>query len=183
MTLSSASRLSALLLSLVLAGCASHALDVVNPADDSPRLSARGESITVTGGGTATSRGWDRRLIVSFSLRNEGKRKLQLARKDIVMKLGPRQVAAHTLVGSEKTGPVEIIEIPPRGKVEFIAQFSTSLGIKKTGRILLGVSRAGSEETVELEVPIRLRKPPDLEREPALMDRAGGPPDEDERGG
>ena len=175
MPLSFGLRLAATLFCVMLAGCASTSLDVVNPADDSPRLAARADGVTVTGGGTATSRGWDRRLIVSFSLRNEGKKKLRLARKDITMALGPRRVAAHTLVGSEKTGPVDAVEVPPREKVSFVAQFSTALGIKKTGSIFLRVSRAGSEEAVELEVPIRLREPPELEQEPVLMDRAGAP--------
>ncbi|MDP3939925.1 MAG: hypothetical protein Q8R92_17545 [Deltaproteobacteria bacterium] len=183
MPFSTALRLGAAILCLSLAGCASRALDIVNPADSSPRLAARVGGVTVTGGGTATSRGWDRGLIVSFTLRNEGKQALHLARKDLVLKLGFRRVAAHTLIGSEKSGAAEAVEVPPKGKVDFIAQFSTALGITKKGSILLRVRRAGEEKRIEIEVPIVLRKPPDLEKEPALMDRAGAPPDEDERGG
>jgi hypothetical protein len=176
-------RLAAALLCLSLAACASHELDLVNPVDGSPRLAARADSLAVTGGGSATSRGWHRGVIASFTLRNLGAKKRRLARGDVLLELGFRHVAAHTRIGSEKSGPVEAVAIPPRGTVDVIAQFSTSLGIKKTGTVVLRVGEAGSERKVEVEVPIRLHAPPDLEDEPPSMDRAGVGPARGEQGG
>lgn len=180
---SRALRLAAALFCLSFAACASHELDLVSPADGSPRLAARAGGLAVTGGGSATSRGWRRGVIASFTLRNLGKKKLRLARRDVGMKLGFRRVAAHTLIGSEKSGPVEAVTIPPRGTVEIIAQFSTSFGIKKTGTVVLRVGEEGGKGTFEVDVPIRLQAPPDLEDEAPSMDRAGTGPDRDERGG
>ena len=165
-----------------LGGCASRPLHLVNPQDESPRLSARQEGVTISGGGSGSSRGWDRRIILSLTLHNERDEALRLSRKDLVMRLGLRRVSAHTLIGSEESGPAEEIRVPAHGKVEFIAQFSTAFAIRKTGKIVLRLFEEGSDQPIELEVPIRLRRPPDLLKTPGMLDRAGKDPADENRG-
>ncbi len=166
----------------MLGGCASRSLHLVNPQDESPRLSARQEGVSVSGGGSGSSRGWDRRIILSLTLRNERDKTLSLSRKDLVMRLGLRRVSAHTLIGSEESGPVEAIQVPPHVKVDFIAQFSTAFAIRKTGKIVLRLYEEGSTEPLALEVPIRLRRPPDILKAPGMLDRADKDPVDANRG-
>ena len=167
---------------LTLGGCASRSLRLVNPQDESPRLSAHQEGVSVSGGGSGSSRGWDRRIILSLTLHNARDKTLKLKRKDLVMQLGLRRVSAHQLIGSEESGPVEGIRVPPHVKVDFIAQFSTAFAIRKTGKIVLRLYEEGSKEPIALEVPIRLKRPPDILKAPGMIDRADKAPADANRG-
>jgi hypothetical protein len=163
-----------LALLLALAACASNPMRVLNPADGSPRLTAAANGIRATGGGSASGRGWDRRLLVSLTLRNERAEALHLAREDVILAIGPRRVSPHTLVGSAGSGSVESITLPTGGSGGIIAQFSANFAIRKRGTIRLRFEEAGGGEVVKLEVPLKLDEGPDLQELPATMDRAEG---------
>ncbi len=166
-----------LALLLALAACASQPMRVLNPADGSPRLAAEAKGIRATGGGSASGRGWDRRLLVSLTLSNERAEALRLARDDLVLAIGPRRVSPHTLVGSGGTGSVESITLPAGGTGGIIAQFSVNFAIGNRGTIRLRFEEVDGGEVVKLEVPLKLDTGPDLQELPATMDRAEGGPD------
>jgi hypothetical protein len=166
-----------LALLFALTACASQPMRVLNPADGSPRLAAAADGIRATGGGSASGRGWDRRLLVSLTLRNERAEALRLARDDLILAIGPRRVSPRTLVGSAKTGSVESITLPAGGTRELMAEFSANFAIKNRGTIRLRFEKVGGGNVVKLEVPLKLDRVPDLEDLPATMDRAQGGPD------
>lgn len=168
---------------LLPGGCASQAMRLVNPGDQSPRLAADQAGVSVTGGGSGSSRGWDRRILVSLAIRNGRAQALRLARKDLILRLGFRGVSAHTLIGSEQSGPVEAIHVAAGARVEIVAQFSTALAMRKEGKIVLRFREEGSDEVIQVEVPVGLHPPPPLLKAPGTLDRAGGElPDSDQEG-
>ena len=153
-----------LLLSLALlvasAGCSSRPLSVLNTEDGTSRLSAEANGVRVTGGGSASGRGWDRRVLISFRISNDRKTALTLARKDVVLVLGLRRVSAHTIIGSKDAGPVESMKIRPGTEVAVIAQFSSAFAIRKSGHITLRFDESKTDNELKLEIPIKLRHVP-----------------------
>ncbi len=147
-----------LLLLLALPGCASRSLEIINPTNNAPTILASAGYVAVWGGGSASARGWDRRALVSLTVKNDRPQAITLARKDLVMRLGLRRRAARSLVGSEATGRVESIAVPPHGKVELITEFSTALAVRRKGTIALRFVEEGTGEVVRVEVPFRMRR-------------------------
>jgi len=143
---------------LLAAGCGSRAYDLRNPDDGSPVLAASASGLAVRGGGSASTRRWDRRALVSLTVKNDRKRDVTLDRRAIAMRLGLREPSANSLVGSGSEGRVEQIRVPAEGSLGLIAQFSAAFAARKSGTIRLDFVEADTKEKVRVEVPFRMER-------------------------
>jgi hypothetical protein len=147
-----------LLVFALLQGCHARPFDLRNPANDTPILAGESGGVIVRGGGSASGRGWDRRALVSLAVENKRSKDLELARKDVVLKLGLRRRKAHSLVGSDESGRVERVRIGAGKRVDLIAQFSAAFAARRKGRVALEFVEAGTGEVVRVDVPFRMRR-------------------------
>jgi len=143
---------------LIAAGCGSRAYDLRNPDDGSSLLAGSAPGLAVQGGGSASTRRWDRRAIVSLSVKNDRKKDLTLDRKAIGMRLGFRKPRANSLVGSGGEGRVEQVRVPPQGSLGLIAEFSAAFAVNKSGKVTLDFIEADTKEKVRVEVPFRMER-------------------------
>jgi hypothetical protein len=143
---------------LLAAGCGSRAYDLRNPDDGSPVLAGSGPGIAVRGGGSASTRRWDRRALLSLSVRNDRQKDLTLAREAIGIRLGLRSPAANSLVGSGSEGRVEQVRVPALGSLGLIAEFSADFAARKSGKITLDFVEADTKEKVRVDVPFRMER-------------------------
>ena len=143
---------------LLAAGCGSRAYDLRNPDDGSPLLTGNAPGLTVRGGGSASTRRWDRRALLSLTVKNDRKKDLTLDRKAIGMRLGLRKPSANSLVGSGSEGRVEQVRVPALGSLGLIAEFSAAFAVRRRGTITLDFVEAPTKEKVRVEVPFRMER-------------------------
>ena len=146
------------LLLLLATGCGSRAYDLRNPDDGSSLLAGSAPGLAVRGGGSASGRGWDRRAIVSLSVKNDRKKDLTLDRKAIGMRLGFRKPRANSLVGSGSEGRVEQVRVPAEGSLGLITEFSAAFAARKSGKVTLDFIEADTKEKVRVDVPFRMER-------------------------
>ncbi|OGP85723.1 MAG: hypothetical protein A2Y95_02950 [Deltaproteobacteria bacterium RBG_13_65_10] len=151
-------RLFTFLFLLTLPACALRPMDLVNPSNNAPTIVSSNARVAVWGGGSASTRPWHRRTLVSLTVKNDRPRPITLARKDLVLHMGFRRKGARSLVGSAASGRVEAITIPSQEKVELTAEFSTVLALRKKGSIALRFVEEGTQEVVWVDVPLRMRR-------------------------
>ena len=143
---------------LLTTGCGSRAYDLRNPDDGSSLLVGSAPGLAVRGGGSASARRWDRRAIVSLSVKNDRKKDLTLDRNAIGMRLGFRKPRANSLVGSDGEGRVEQVRVPAEGSLGLITEFSAAFAARKSGNVTLDFVEADTKEKVRVEVPFRMER-------------------------